>query len=121
MQTKLSRTRTIHAAIKYAADRWSIKLSTEDIGHMADDLCEALTNADSGTVGGEMKALDCIRTQGGLMVTYEQDGRESYTTQRGTPIHGGTAKSLIERKFVVPVGTDLFGDGRPQLYEAAIR
>lgn len=121
MAPKLSRTRTIAAAVKYAAERWSIRLSTDDIQHMATDLCDALTNSDSSMVGGEQKALQAVRTQGGLMVTFENDGSASYTTQRGTPIHAGTAKSLIERRFVVPIGSDLFGDGPPQLYRAAIQ
>lgn len=66
-------------------------------------------------------AANAARLHGGLMVTRNADGTVTYGTPQGDVIHARAAKDLIRLKHVVPVGSDLFGDGEPQLYQSAIR
>jgi hypothetical protein len=117
--------KVVGLAIKYSAEKWDVpalkELSWDERDRLAYDICDAIDRLNSKEVVDIQKASDAIRSEGGLMLTKTSKGFDSWSTTQGTPINLGTAKELIAKGFVKPVGSDLLGESsHTQLYEAAI-
>lgn len=114
----------VKQAVKYYAQKYGSaeidSLDWDDLDRLAYEVCDALDNYNGKELKDEQKALDAVRSDGGLMLTKSAKGGDYWATCRGKPIHTGTAKLLIERKFVKPVGGGLFSDAEPQLYQPVI-